>query len=316
MTTVHVMIGIPGSGKTSIVKEKMMRTFHDIHLSSDAIRIELDEPDNVEVFAEMNKRLQEKIKNPGKTENIYYDATNVNRKRRRALYRNIKNWDKDVNVNAFFISVPYTTALNRNLGRAESEVVPPEAVLRMHRTLQIPRVGVDCDNIEFSGIPIFKDNDLLHTKDISRSVSEEWMTEIMMSDTPHDCEPWHLEDVFTHIDMAVDNSPTEELSTIALFHDLGKGITKNKDDSGYATYRGHPHVSAHYYLNYLAYSIGEEVNERDMDIAEVIHQHMNFHNKLGKKNIENNRLNDAVIMMGHRFAEIDSISKITKSKEK
>lgn len=322
MRTVHIMVGIPGSGKTTLAIERFGLYGDSRYLSSDVIREELETNDNAEVFQRMNHELMFELKS-GNSRDIYYDATNVSRRRRRGLYINIKAWSRDTEINIIFVSVPLKTAIENNKNRSGKAKVPEDVILRMHRQLQVPRIGVDCDRFEVVGLPIFEDSfygkseNIESVGDIMNYVTGEWKSEISLTDTEHDCPPWHLEDVFTHINMAIKNSEGTTMKTISLFHDLGKGVCKVKGETGYATYRNHADVGAHYFLNYITLTRSLYIDpERDLDVLETIHQHMNFHNKLGRKNVMNNRLNDAVIMMGHRFAEIDGISKITKSKEK
>lgn len=325
MTRVYITIGIPTSGKSTHSKNRVKNiNGKAIRFSSDDIRKAYNEPDHAEVFRIMRKGLREAVESNYYDE-IYYDATNVNRKRRRSLYREIKSWDKEVEVFGVFFSIPLFESLKRNSKRNADEKVPEHTILRMHRQLQVPRVGVDCDEIIVKGIPIFEEvsevvesptrvenifNNMNHS-----NKSRHWVAELWLSNTEHSCPPWHLEDVFTHINMCIENASSPNLKQVALFHDLAKGITKEKDETGYATYRGHADVGAHYLLNYLGLTkyIGSSIPDHELDKVEVVHQHMNAHNELGQKNIRNNRLSEAVQLNLRIFAEIDSMSKITES---
>lgn len=326
MTTVYVMVGVAGSGKSTYVKKQIENDKKSIRISSDYIREAISEirDDNSEVFRVMNSALKTHIKD-GYFKDIYYDATNTSRKRRRALYRNIKSWDKDVDVAIVFFSVPYFEAVKRNNLREGKERVPEHVILRMHRQLQVPRFNVDCDEIIVKGIPIFEEvSEVVETPTRVENIfnnmnhsnkSRHWVAELWLSNTEHSCPPWHLEDVFTHINMCIENASSPNLKQVALFHDLAKGITKEKDETGYATYRGHADVGAHYLLNYLGLTkyIGSSIPDHELDKVEVVHQHMNAHNELGQKNIRNNKLSKAVQLNLRVFAEIDSMSKITES---
>lgn len=320
MTTVHVMVGVAGSGKSTYVKKEIENDKRSIRLSSDYIREAMPEirDDNSEVFRVMNSALKTHIKD-GYFKDIYYDATNTTRKRRRALYRNIKSWNNNVDVAIVFFSVPYFEAVKRNNLREGKERVPEHVILRMYRQLQVPRFNVDCDIFKVIGVPMFsRYSDDFYSpnriEDVFNYINDEWVDEVSMTDTEHDCPPHHLEDVFTHINMAISNADTPQLKRLAFWHDLGKGITKVKDETGCATFRGHADVSAHYFLNYLYFTknVAEGIQEHDFDELSVIRQHMNFHNDMGKKNIRNNLLTDGILKLGEEFAEIDSISKITE----
>ena len=324
MTRVYITIGIPASGKSTYSKNRVKDiNGKAIRFSSDDIRKAYNEPDHAEVFRIMRKGLREAVESNYYDE-IYYDATNVNRKRRRSLYREIKSWDKEVEVFGVFFSIPLFESLKRNSKRNADEKVPEHTVLRMHRQLQVPRVDVDCDEIIVKGIPIFEEVDNSVEKptgfmEIFNNMnhsdkSRHWVAEIWLSNNPHSCPPWHLEDINEHIDMCIENADSSKFKQIALFHDLGKGITKQTDETGYATYRGHADVGAHYFLNYLGLTKykNKSIPDMELDMAEVVHQHMNQHSGLGEKNIRNNNLTENIQQDLIKFAEIDSISKITE----
>lgn len=90
MNYLYILVGLPGCGKSSLVRAEAQE--NDVVLSSDELRVEMygfeDQTHNGEVFQEMNKRTREAGK-AGKT--VWYDATNINRKRRVALANEMKN---------------------------------------------------------------------------------------------------------------------------------------------------------------------------------------------------------------------------------
>lgn len=324
MTRVYVMVGVAGSGKSTYVKEEIEGNNKAIRLSSDYIREAIPEikDDNSEVFRVMNNALKMHIKD-GYFKDIYYDATNITRKRRRALYRNIKSWNKEAEVIIVFFSVPYFEVLKRNNKRKKEERVPENVTLRMHRQLQVPRAGVDCDEIIVKGIPIFEEvsevveaptrvenifNNMNHS-----NKSRHWVAELGLSNTEHNSK-WHVEDIFTHINMCIENSYNDTLKQIALFHDLGKGICKETKEDGYSSYFSHADVGAHYYLNYIGLTkyFGRTIPDHELDKIEATRQHMLFHNEIGRKNKDNNRLNERVMSLGKEFAKIDGMSKISE----
>lgn len=117
--------------------------------------------------------------------------------------------------------------------------------------------------------------------------------------------------------MTIENSEGL-LPAVGFFHDLGKGITRVKDSSGFCTYRGHANVGACYALNWLGLTVaeGEVIDNNDIytDSIEIVLRHMDQHQGLGKKNIRNNRL-DPILEDIKEFGRIDSISRITKTEE-
>ena len=81
-----ILVGVAGVGKDTYINNN--KTDNDLVLSSDDLRIEMfgnlteGNKHNGEVFNEMNKRLNDNL---NKYENIYYNATNLSRKKRKAL---------------------------------------------------------------------------------------------------------------------------------------------------------------------------------------------------------------------------------------
>ena len=92
----------------------------------------------------------------------------------------------------------------------------------MYESLQVPRIGVDCDKIQVVG-------------DYKAFEDEIAMIKGMKHDSPY-----HAEDVDTHIQMTIDGAKAQsesihytkdEIVTLAELHDLGKGITKKPSQS-------------------------------------------------------------------------------------
>src|SRR5699024_710682 len=141
MTRIYITIGIPASCKSTYSRNRVKDiNGKAIRFSSDDIRKAYNEPDHAEVFRIMRKGLREAVESNYYDE-IYYDATNVNRKRRRSLYREIKSWDKEVEVFGVFFSIPLFESLKRNSKRNEDEKVSEQNVLMNHIQIQITNEG-------------------------------------------------------------------------------------------------------------------------------------------------------------------------------
>ena len=144
MKTLYMMIGIPGSGKSTWLK-----TYADcgVIVSRDEIRFSMvreDEPyfsRETEVFNRFIETIQEFI-NDEYTENIYVDATHVNKAGRNKVLKrlNLDNVDKTVGVIA---TTPLHTCLLRNSLREGRLQVPESAIQNMALSFEWPKDEFD-----------------------------------------------------------------------------------------------------------------------------------------------------------------------------
>lgn len=309
MSSLIIMVGVAGSGKDTWINETMKRedvskSYH--HHASDNIRMELygylkNDGNPQEVFDIMNKRTLKSLES-GK--NVFYNATNINRKRRAALYTGAKSMGHDVGIVYFMRPLQYL--LDINTRREKHKKVPVEVIERMYKNIQPPRIEVDCDTFFIVGHPYFQEK--AHevvmsglSSLVEATVCPHIKEELMLNYQPHDT-PYHLESINEHIDMTIENSETPNMKLVALFHDLGKGICKEN-----GTYYGHENVSANYMLNLLWYA-----NITTYDLVEMVFQHMNAHQEggLGRRVISRNQIDIHLAEAIRRFAEIDSKSRV------
>lgn len=336
MKSVFVLVGAPASGKSQWVTQRGVDEYTKV-VSTDEYRLEMFgsltegnlKENQSELYAKVHSDIKGFLADEG-TRTIYYDATNINRRRRRALYRNIKGWSKEMaEVHIVYFSVPRAELLRRNATRVGVEKVPEAVIYRMYETMQVPRAGVDCDTFSVQGVPMFDSTAFLKGRvgngkeelsSLLAHSSEDTREELKGVYSPHDCAPHHMESIDEHIAMCIDTARAPEYNNlgiriIALFHDLGKAITKKTvetDGEPFSTFRGHADVSANYFLNFIAYlDDGDYIyRESYRDLMEIIRNHMHFHNGIGEKNIRNNRLNGDVLEIGKLFAHVDNISRI------
>lgn len=165
-----MLVGIPGSGKSTIAKE-MGRV-----LSSDDVRKELfgdessqtnkekaleylksqnidtsnmkksqlnqllHETSNKLVFDELHKRVKTALESG---ESVVYDATNITKKKRKAALKDFEGYyDKAM---AVYINTPLSTALDRNSKRERK--VSKKVIKRMYKNLQPPHKSEGFDEI-------------------------------------------------------------------------------------------------------------------------------------------------------------------------
>lgn len=137
MTTFIMMIGLVGSGKSTMAQELAEKCDANIH-SSDAIREELSGDINNQdindlVFRTLHNRIKEDLRN---NKNCIYDATNINYKRRMAFLQELKNIPCE--KICVLMATPYETCLERNAKR--DRCVPEDVIKRMYMNFDPPHV--------------------------------------------------------------------------------------------------------------------------------------------------------------------------------
>lgn len=324
-----IMAGVAGSGKSQHADKLMSELKGDtVLLSSDTYRLKMfgslkvgnERANSRKVTTALHNDLIDVIKS-GEFDTVILDAVNLSRKRRRSLYRRIKDISsEDVNVKIIFFSLPLQNITIQNNFRDGEKVVPDSVIHDMYLQLQVPRVGVDCDSFEVLGFKMF---DTLPEYGVFNTIAQQFIKsgrlgmsqELKRLTEGHDCAPHHLESIETHIEMCSLSAfllNDRNLFNVAMFHDLGKSISKKmvtKDGTTKAIYRGHANVSANYYLNYQVFT-AKTFDNRQRMILEAIYQHMIAHQGLSHKNIRNNKLDDETLKLIERFREIDEISRI------
>lgn len=312
MTIVKVLVGVAGVGKSTYIQE--VKTEKSLVLSSDELRIELfgsleagNEPEAIPViFKVLHERMKEALLSK-EYDIIFYDATNLSRKLRKGFYEQFKKYAE---IETVVLVKPLTTILEQNAQRVGFANVPENVIRRMYESLQVPRIGVDCDKIEVIG----------DFKDFEDEIA-------MIKGMKHD-SPYHAEDIDTHIQMTIDGAKAQEDSvhytkdeivTLAELHDLGKGITKKPSQSrGVAhdyfveVHGSHSMFANHQYVGavYSLVKFKDDLSVSHLKIVEAIYQHMKAHDGISAKAIKKDKLDEDVLALITDFAKIDSASRI------
>jgi len=112
MNTIHMMIGIQGSGKTTYAK--VLSKGLDIPIiSSDGVRNERPDLLEKDIFPEVYRRCAEILTNGG---DFIYDATNITPKVRKRLLDNLKELGIDIenlNLYAYYFEPDLKLSLER-----------------------------------------------------------------------------------------------------------------------------------------------------------------------------------------------------------
>lgn len=222
-----LLVGIPGSGKTTYAKEYIKTIPNTIHLSSDTIRKELygDESiqgDPSEVFSLMQKRAVEAL-DDGK--NVLYDATNVTRKDRASI---IGICPKFAKIEAYIIWASIGQCIERDAIRERT--VGKAVIDKMLKRFQMPFFDEGIDEIM-----------IIRPEGFNMAQYENDCWKAM--DIPHD-NHHHIFNIQYHCRQAAGLISMEntELHMTAWYHDIGKPYTKDFKDS-----KGNPSKEAHYY---------------------------------------------------------------------
>lgn len=283
MPTLKIMIGLPGSGKSSYA-DKYMRNDNTVYLSSDFIRKDMfgfeDQTHNNQVFSRMNS---ETIFSLQTGFDVIYDATNLSAKRRMALINSVKRSVEDVYIDAYLMCVPINIILERNLTRTERHL-PWEKLIQMITYLESPMYYEGFDNIYLINGGMYDDiygfTDMINKcKDYQQD------------------NPYHNATLGQHILTTVRR--TEELSgnllsksnariliEAAKYHDFGKIYCRTYNEKkNYYSYYGHENVSTYMYLchirkNTLVDVFGRvKLTEARYKTAALILNHMQWYHR-------------------------------------
>ena len=267
--TLILLVGIPGSGKTTYAEKYINDHPGAVHLSSDKIRKELwgDEAiqgDNNEVFSLMQSRAIDALNNG---QNVCYDATNITRKDRSYI---IALCPKFVKIECHIIWAPIKTCIERDAARKRT--VGKEVIDKMLKRFQAPYYDEGLDEIK-----------VIFPNDFNSLQYNDRMTQAMIipHDNPHHTLPvsLHCREAFEYVGKR--NGCDADISIAALRHDVGKPYTKAFVDS-----KGDPCEIAHYYQHqcvgaWMSYGMGCSVGA-----AWLISTHMDpflntkYYNKL------------------------------------
>ena len=256
--TLWVMVGLSGSGKSSVAKEIAENNSNTIIVSSDSIREELtgdygDQKNNKEVFKVFHKRIREALEN---NTNVIADATNITMRSRRAIIENIKGIE--CRKIAYLILKPFDQCKIDNLNRQHP--VPGEVLDKQIRKFQIPFYE--------EGWSFIKRRDFLRDGEIT-------ILDISLKMKNFDQKnPHHTMSLLDHSDctykLFADKEYPMSFQLGALLHDVGKLYCQTFDELGVAHYFDHNSIGSYLILT----SLDEFYHYDILDTCFLINYHM------------------------------------------
>lgn len=258
--TYYIMVGIPGSGKSTYALTLGERIF-----SSDMYRELLtgdtnNQLSNDAVFKLLHKDIRECLSS-GKS--CILDATNVSRKDRRKSLEAAKGLD--CITCAVVICPPYEVCLERNRGR--SRIVPDEVMDKMVRRFEFPQKFEGFDNIIVHNGWNESSNETLQKLEL-----------LMIGFNQHN--PHHKYTLSEHCQRVANQFDINTVEyTAGFFHDIGKLVTKRFDDQGVAHYYNHDSIGTYIVASHLCFnSYDTEVQDNQLYMLFLINYHMRAHN--------------------------------------
>jgi predicted kinase len=143
-----ILIGLPGSGKTTWRKAKVSQGYKGVVINPDDVRkivfgVYFDPKKEHDVWEYICGKLRRALL---KGESICFDATNVKKKRRKALIK--LGHEYSAYIEAIYFKVPSEVVLKRNVKRPADERVPLGIMMRMIRNIQPPELSEGFDSVK------------------------------------------------------------------------------------------------------------------------------------------------------------------------
>ena len=303
-----MMVGLPGSGKSTYAKTLTLDGKPYIIHSSDKLREELYgdaaiQGDNNKLFAELHKRIKEDLR---RGENVVYDATNIKKKNRIAFLRELE--DIPCHKDCIVMATEYKACVYNNEHRERK--VPLEVIRRMFLNYQPPHESEGFREIIYVFTYLTSDNRLVENPPNDDYTLSKFFKIANDFDQENHHHSLTLGEHCAKAGKYIQNHRPNDfwLLIAALLHDIGKLDTKSRLNS-----RGVDDGNAHYFNHNCAGSYTamfvlsniEKVWEKFCpmsDVTNMIYYHM--HPYLAWKQSEKAKERDKRLLGEKMFNDI------------
>lgn len=250
MSTLYVMVGLPGSGKSTIAEGYLKRHYSRYGteemsmkiFSSDEYRKNLlgdieDQSQNQKVFDTLFKDLKMFLSCGDVT--AIFDATNITVKSRRKIFESIRN----LGCRVVAVVVPTTIEQCIRNNEQRERVVPIPVLFKMMKQFEMPQ--------KFEGFTdILIGYDFYCNRITTGYVDDAAETIVKMFEFDQH-NKHHKYTLGEHSYNLAKNYPMQSVLYYAgLWHDIGKMHTQSFTEDGQAHYYSHENVSAYYLLSH------------------------------------------------------------------
>ena len=282
MREFYLMVGLAGSGKSTIAKEieyaicmsspkydEYGRADKVVLISSDDIREEIlgdvnDQTQNDKVFSHIHKLIKQAVR---EYNHIIVDATNLTIKNRRALL-NCLDDKKDYHKIAYIVNTPIEKCKENNSKRDRK--VPEYVIDNQAKKFEIPFANEGFNSIFLHHFPAYNCGALKEEVLLNNITS--------LMDGFNQKNHHHIYDLGTHCrklhEELSKRTDDKILLCSALVHDIGKLYTgaPKEDGSGEYSYKQHNNFGAYYLITNL-----EKIESNRLDEILELLFYVNYH---------------------------------------